>query len=728
MFFIHPLLLGGLVLAGVPILVHLIMRQKPKHLLFPAVRFLMQKHKSNQRRLQLRHLLLLLLRMAIIAALCLALARPRVSSEQIGLSGDRPVAAVFLFDTRPTMGYVTGGKSRLDEARQRASELLDELPDGSQVAVFDSAGAASDLMPVSVARQQIAALETHPANHPLTQQLGNAYAMLAKVIQEQDNPDETPLPFVYVFSDRTRGSWDETQTEYLKQQRDHVPQPGAQAVYIDVGVNEPVDLAITRVELPREVVPAKQPVVIKVMVQAVGTDADATLSCQIDGEASPDKKPVRLEAGQSEVVVFERNNLKRGQHEVVLSLKPDDKQLPFNNTAYATFEIRKPRQVLLICDDPENALLWQAALESTLGFTCEVKTPHDVADFGLDDLKTYKAICMLDVKQPTDGLWDKLGSYARSTGGGVAVLPGGKELNLEAYHSEAALHVLPGTLEKPITSKDGVVWSWPDTVYQHPMLRPFREWNRDPALDFVKYPRKATRYWEVKRVPGGNAVIRYADKDSRPALLERLLNPGKVLLFTTPLDGRDPRWNDYMDSLTSFGPVLADRSVGYLAGDAEEGVFNFKCGQRVPVVLPAKPRFRTYMIQGPGITGTNAILQVAESQNEVLVTQALLPGPYRVKGMSDEGDQTLAQFSMNAAPEDSDLSRVPEEKIQAVLGPNSILPVDRKADLRELLKGHWSQPVELFPWLMILLLLVLAVENLLANKFYRQEPAEELTA
>jgi hypothetical protein len=44
--------------------------------------------------------------------------------------------------------------------------------------------------------------------------------------------------------------------------------------------------------------------------------------------------------------------------------------------------------------------------------------------------------------------------------------------------------------------------------------------------------------------------------------------------------------------------------------------------------------------------------------------------------------------------------------------------------LREALQGHWSQPVELFPWLMILLLLVLAVENLLANRFYRQAPAE----
>ena len=67
MTFVHPLLLGGLLLVGIPVLIHLIMRQKPKHLLFPAVRFLLQRQKTNQRKLQLRHLLLLALRMLLLA-------------------------------------------------------------------------------------------------------------------------------------------------------------------------------------------------------------------------------------------------------------------------------------------------------------------------------------------------------------------------------------------------------------------------------------------------------------------------------------------------------------------------------------------------------------------------------------------------------------------------------------------------------------------------------------
>jgi hypothetical protein len=54
------------------------------------------------------------------------------------------------------------------------------------------------------------------------------------------------------------------------------------------------------------------------------------------------------------------------------------------------------------------------------------------------------------------------------------------------------------------------------------------------------------------------------------------------------------------------------------------------------------------------------------------------------------------------------------------------LPLDRKASLSGALESHWNQPVELLPWLMMLVLLVLALENLLANKFYRTEkPAAE---
>src|SRR5262249_6498801 len=128
MTFIHGYLLGGLLLASVPILLHLLLRQKPRRLLFPAFRFLKQRHRITQRKLRLQHLLLLALRVLVIAALCLALAGPRVFSARLSrsLSKERPVVAVLVFDTSSSMDYPVAGVSRLEEARGRARELLGE--------------------------------------------------------------------------------------------------------------------------------------------------------------------------------------------------------------------------------------------------------------------------------------------------------------------------------------------------------------------------------------------------------------------------------------------------------------------------------------------------------------------------------------------------------------------------------------------------------------------------
>ncbi len=78
MTFVHLSFLAGTALVALPIVLHLIMRQRPTLFEFPALRFLQKRHDANRRRLQLRHLLLLLLRAAAIAILAFALARPSV--------------------------------------------------------------------------------------------------------------------------------------------------------------------------------------------------------------------------------------------------------------------------------------------------------------------------------------------------------------------------------------------------------------------------------------------------------------------------------------------------------------------------------------------------------------------------------------------------------------------------------------------------------------------------
>ena len=78
MSFIHPLALLGLAAAAIPALLHLLHRRIPPEMDFPPVRYLSAAERESARRLKLRHLLLLILRTALIVAIVLAAARPLV--------------------------------------------------------------------------------------------------------------------------------------------------------------------------------------------------------------------------------------------------------------------------------------------------------------------------------------------------------------------------------------------------------------------------------------------------------------------------------------------------------------------------------------------------------------------------------------------------------------------------------------------------------------------------
>lgn len=85
MTFINLSLLLGLGLAAIPVVLHLIMRSRPKRIEFPALRLLAARRMSNARRMKLRQLLLLLLRMAVVAVIVLALTRPSLPPARYGL-------------------------------------------------------------------------------------------------------------------------------------------------------------------------------------------------------------------------------------------------------------------------------------------------------------------------------------------------------------------------------------------------------------------------------------------------------------------------------------------------------------------------------------------------------------------------------------------------------------------------------------------------------------------
>lgn len=732
MTFIHPFLLGGLVLVGVPILLHLIMRQKPKRLSFPAFRFLAQRARTNQRKLQLRHLLLLLLRMGLIALICLALARPRVLNEGLNLTSGQPVAVALVFDTSASMEYKVGDKNRLEDARQRARELLDDLPDGSRVAVFDSGEPVSGewLATTALARERIANLQVRPANYPVTESIAQAYRLLAN-LEEERSSEPTPR-FLYVFSDRTQESWDDSRRAQLVNLRD-AGKPKANALFVDVGVEKPTNLALTDLTPRRQVMPANDELVLTAKLQATGRDYDTEVVCRLGDKKDAERKPVKLAAGQGTTVQFRRRGLEVGLHRAEVTLAAPD-NLPFSAIRFATFEVRGPRQLLVVADDPKTAAIWTLALRGS--FKSDIVTPRQAADLGPRDLAAYQAVCLLNVADPNADLWDKLRKYV-DDGGGLVVMPGGEELRLSAYkdddNPEAAVNqLLPGTLEKLSEADAGLEFD--PARYREPFRSWWREWvdedqrlqTMGKRLDFMQLPPRTVRFWSVTPRQDEHVVAAYADAGHTPAFLMKSFprgrTIGRVILFTTPMDNRrlpntDRRWNNYLEGI-SFYFILANKLADYLAGGADAVNYNFTCGQTVPIALPVSPRFPTYTLAGPGLSGA-VVIPRAANQNELKLTQAVQPGFYTLT--SADGTWSTG-FSMNVPGGEANLARVPADQIEAVFGPSSILPIGHNISMKDALQNHWTQPVDLYPWLMILLLLALAVENLLANRFYKSEP------
>lgn len=775
----NPILIAGAALVGLPILLHLIMKQEPKRLPFPAFRFLKQRLRTNQRKLRLRHFILLALRMLLIALFCLALYQPSVLSEGIiNLHGNQPVAAVLVIDTSPGMGYADGDKTHLEEACRRAAELLNDLPDGSRVAVVETGDPGGDWLPsVSDARTRIGEIAkkapkpgqpvtTAGGGQPVTSAFVHAYQLLRTVDEQTDAAE--PLPrLVAVFTDRAASSWDPSRVEDLKKLRDGIPDPKPSHAVVDVGTDKPVNVALLSAGMgedrPQEI-PAGQPVSVTVTVAATGLDAKAVVNAWVDDKKVP-PKPVEVPDGQTRAVAFDFRDLPPGLHQVRFELERKD-ALMADNARYFTFRVAEARKVLTLTDNPGepgtgiygDAHLWRLAVGARREFTCDVKKPADVTE---QELAGYEVVTLLSVARPDNDLWAKLQKYIEG-GGKLVIIPGGDDrLAPDAYAGEAATKLMPGVFKRVIdTEKDfpapkdpkakdrhaGVAWyvitendARADQELQHPMLAPIKEWKKKENVDFIRFPRKAWRYWEVEPRGGGSVVAYYDDSDDpkarHPAVLERNVLKGKVLLLTTRMDvpTEQTQWNDYWDAQNSWAVAFPELLLRYAAGARADVNFNHPCGSvvTVPLAKLLAGKRDNLILEGQGIAPSDALIRPTERQTELRLgpPRTNAAGNFTLTPATEQPPNApprwIEGFSLNVPAEESTLDKVPAEGIEELTGKGSVIPVGKNVALADILNNTdtFKHPVELFPWLLIAVLMLLVLEGLVANKFYRRPKA-----
>lgn len=164
MTFLNGLLALGALAFTVPLAIHLLFRSRFRTLEWGAMHLLDSVIRINRRRIQLLHLLLLLLRCLLPVLLALCLARPILTGFQ-ALPGDAPQTLILAIDDSRSMGAnedLESGGARMDRVKQGLRQILEDLSRRDEVILVRASDIAKppSTMGVQDAIQQVRGLRS----------------------------------------------------------------------------------------------------------------------------------------------------------------------------------------------------------------------------------------------------------------------------------------------------------------------------------------------------------------------------------------------------------------------------------------------------------------------------------------------------------------------------------------------------------------------------------------
>lgn len=782
MAFVNLSLLFGGLLTAVPVVLHLVMRQQPKRMVFPAIQFLRQRRETNRRTLRLRHWLLLGLRCAAIVLLVLTFARPSVLSAAAGkwalialaagafllvagfaaavailnkgkviigalvgialallillgsmihgalsnhggaLLGDEeaPVAAVLLFDTSPRMEYRYQNKTRLEAVQEIGDWLLRQFPADSEVAVLDTRAApAAFAVDMSAAKKAIERLKVTEVSESLPR--------VARRALEIVNATDKSRQEVYLLTDLSAASWPRDSGELAAALQRH---PEVLVYVIDVGAAQLRNRSLGAIDLSAETLTKSNELVIATEVRSSGAEAtmvvqvaveeaDPTLPVIVEGTIKvPRPRPrgqeeLKLAAGESKRVVFRLSGLEPGVHHGFVQLSGTD-GLALDDVRHFTVEVTPAWPVLVI--DPGNVAtsLFSEAIApfefretGQARFDCTTTSQAGLANRELDK---YAAVCLLDPRPIPSVVWQKLGKYVRN-GGGLVVFLGHHAQATASFNDEAAQALLGGRLARVWRTPSRSLFLAPDQ-FSHPILAEFRDrttsvpWNDAPIF----------KHWVLDPV-AADAVTIMPFGNGKPALVDRQVGRGRVITMATPVSdvlrpaGRTP-WNELPTSEAWPYVVLVNELMVYVTNSTSTRL-NYTAGETAALANDTSDYPERYQL----FTPLEEPQEVRSHEGELVVRFTEHAGAYRLKGVRDP--PVVRGFSVNLSPRATDLTRLAPDKLDTLLGPGRYQLATNRDEIR-LEVGEARVGREFYSHLLVLLVVILSVEQLMANRFYRK--------
>jgi Aerotolerance regulator N-terminal/von Willebrand factor type A domain len=627
MTFLTPLFLVGRAGLAIPVILHLIQKERKNVVQFPSLMFLRRIPYQSVQRRRIRHWLLLFLRLAALALIVLAFARPFLRRTEIpaGASGAREV--VVLLDRSYSMGY--GGKwaQALSAAQSAVNGLT--AADRASIVLFSSSTEVTLRSAADKGRLQAALAGVQPGAG------GTRSAPALKLAGSILSESALPRREAILISDFQRAGWQGSEGVKLPD--------GAVLIPVTIVDSGKVNLSIAPVVLQQSEFQNQQRVIVT--SGAVNhSDAPATVDVTLElGGRSIQSRRVTVAANSSASTTFDPVTV--SEPNVRGSVRLADDALARDNVFHFVVSPEDPLR-LVIGERPgaqRNATLYltrAVAVSETPRIDAKVRQIDSLSN---EDLASASVVILNDapVAQNTA---DRLATFVER-GGGLFIAIG------ERAAWPSAADILPAVPGPPVDRTRGAPARLGALEYSHPLFEVFR----GPRTgDFA-----SARFYGYRGVtPAQNVQTLARFDDGQAALLERRVGTGRVLMWTSTLD---TAWSDL--ALRPVFVPFVHRIVQYLGSYRQPKPWR-TVGDVVDPALHASARGAD--VSRVALTPSGQRISLDGDGPEVL--ELAEQGFYEFRGQGREGEAPVVVAS-NVNLAESDLATVdPQEIVAAAMG------------------------------------------------------------
>ena len=683
--FLAPAVLAGLLAIAIPVVIHMINRERKETIAFPSLMFLRKIPYRSVRRQKLRHLMLLALRCLAIAIIIWAFARPFFERRMAAAPASSDGREVVVLLDR---SYSMGNGSRWTRATEAVRTLAGQVRGVDRMSVVAFASSATQLTPPSSDAAVITAgiANARPTSEPTRYATG--LRMAAQLLAASDLPRKE----IVLISDFHRSGWSPSDEVTLPE--------GASVRTIDVSRGEKADVAVTSVAVARSQAGERVRAIVTARAANLGTEArtvDATL--ELTGRGVETRKVTIPPRGTAQIV-FAGAPVSAVVTRAVVRVTPDSQ--PANDAFYFTIAEESGASALVL--EPTRArgnqsLFLTRALAVADDPAVRVTTKQSDA-LSPADLRGRTFIVANETDLPSGSLGTQLRAQVQN-GAMLLIVPGERGTLGITPEWRAMLPATIGTVAERPRGR------WASVDFSNALFEPFRTARADFSSVAV------SRYRVLEVAPDSAQVIARLD-DGSPLLVERPVGLGRVMIWAGTLDAQ---WNDlpFHPLWVPFVHQLARRSM---AGRESRAWFTAPHA----LDLASEVERGDAVVEAPG--GTRIRLSADSQRTTVELRER---GFYEVRA----GGTALGAgrpIAVNVDASEADLSHMdPAELVAAITdrnargagaaGPTPFLGTAEELERRQ----------SIWWYLLLAALLLLGAETLLSNRLSRRSLDQHVT-